>query len=141
MKFAGPMILALSLWLSPAMQANEKGTKREWQTATVKSAEQKDASGFTFQFVGPLGYKTKVAWLYTLETETIVYELLWPAEMPLHVTINGEVKLAKGKDSAYYILDDNGKERRLTIYKKTAKPKKDTVEPAKLAAEFLEGMG
>ncbi len=142
MRFFGPVVLLASLCFPTSLLASEKEKKREWEKATVVSAEQKDASGYTFQFVGPLGYKTTKAWLYTLETETIVYELLWPGEMPLHVTINGEVRLAKGKESIYYLLDDNEKERRLTLFKKTAKAKKKPVgAPLKPGSDFLRGVG
>ena len=113
------VLLALLLILPAFSAAKEK--QREWQAGKVKSAELKDASGFTFSLLGPVAYKTKSAWLYIIETEKISYELLWPSEMPLHLTINGEVKLAPGKGNTYYLLDDSGKEKRLTIYKKTAK--------------------
>ena len=125
----GPVVLVLAVALSSVAEPKEK--PRKWQTARVKSAEQKDASGFTFQFIGPLGYKTKTAWLYTIETDDIIYELLSPAEMPLHLTINGETKIAAGKGSTYYLLDDGGRERRLTIYRKTARSK--TPEAERLA--------
>lgn len=114
------LVLLTLLLILPAFSI-AKETSREWQTGKVKSAELKDASGFTFSLLGPVGYKTKSAWLYVIETEKISYELLWPSEMPLHLTINGEVKIAPGKGNTYYLLDDSGKEKRLTLYKKTAK--------------------
>lgn len=61
MKHFHPVLLALLLMLPAPSFAKEK--KREWQTGKVKSAELKDASGFTFSLLGPVAYKTNSAWL------------------------------------------------------------------------------
>lgn len=118
------LVLPLVLVAAPEQEKEKQKKKKErpWLAGTLKSAEMKDAGTFGYPMFLPLLYKTKYVWLYTVETEKVIYELLWPFEMPLNVTINGEVQIAPGKNSAYYVMDDEKRENRLTVFRKTAKP-------------------
>lgn len=113
------LVLPLALLASPD---KDKKKKREWMTGTIAKAEMKSAGTFGYPMFWPVLYKTKYVWLYTIETDKITYELLWPYEMPLNVTINGTVEIAPGKNSTYYLMDDEERENRLMVFRKTAKP-------------------
>jgi hypothetical protein len=114
------LVLPLALLASPDKEKKQK--KREWISGTITKAEVKSAGTFGYPMFWPVLYKTKYVWLYTIETNKITYELLWPFEMPLNVTINGPVQIAPGKNSTYYLIDDEERENRLMVFRKTAKP-------------------
>ena len=126
------VLLPMMLVAAPDDKAKEKTKKkknREWITGTIASAEMKDAGTFGYPMFMPLVIKTKYVWLYKVETEKVTYELLWPFAMPLNVTIYGEVEIAPGKNSTYYVIDDEGREIRLSVFRKTAKPAPPPSDP------------
>jgi hypothetical protein len=122
------VLLLFPLVLLAAPDKQKKKKNREWMEGTVASAEMKDAGTFGYPMFMPLLYKTRYMWLYKIETEKITYELLWQFEMPLNVTINGTVQIAPGKNSTFYLIDDEGREYRLAIFRKTAKGPPPTPE-------------
>lgn len=55
------------------------------------------------------------SWEYTIEVQGKSYALFWPNVAPLNVTINGAIQIAFGKSGAVYLIDDNGKERKVRV--------------------------
>jgi hypothetical protein len=115
------VLLLFPLVLLAAPDKQKKKKNREWMEGAVAAAEMKEAGTFGYPMFMPLLYKTRYVWLYKIETEKITYDLLWQFEMPLNVTINGTVQIAPGKNSTFYLIDDEGREHRLVIFRKTAK--------------------
>jgi hypothetical protein len=105
---------------------SKKQRERDWQNGKVLSAEPKDAQTFGYPMLWPMLYRIKQVWMYIIETETMLYELLWPVSMPLNVTINGPVRFAVDKNRVVYVIDDEDRENKLTLFRKLAKTPPDT---------------
>lgn len=122
--------LALTLMALPlALEAK----KRHWQEGTLFEAERQEISAFPGPIIWPVywpGWRLFYVWLYTVQTEDMTYELLWHGPEPLNVTVNRKLKFAPGNNSEVYVLDDNGKERKLTLTRKTARSPNQKPDPA-----------
>ena len=102
---------------------------RDWKNATVTKITAETTNGGAA--VVPVGgvlvgvpikhYRV----LYYIETEDVSYVLAWiDKKNPLNVTLHGKTKIAldkNGKDA--HILDDAGKDVKVPISLKIAKPK------------------
>ena len=54
-----------------------------------------------------------LVWKYELEVTGRIYMFRWGNHLPLEVTIGGVSRLAFGKSGTAYLIDDNGRERKL----------------------------
>lgn len=112
--------------------------KREWKDATVAKITAEISNGGVA--VVPIGgavvgvpiKHSKV--FYYIETEDVTYILAWvDKKHALNVTLHGKTEIAldkNGRDA--HILDDAGKDVKLPISMKVAKPKQeDTKDPSK----------
>lgn len=115
--------LAVALLALPlALEAK----KRNWQEGTLFEAEREQISAYPAPVFWPVywpGWRLLYVWIYRVQTDDVTYELLWRGPEPLNVTVNRKVKFAVGNNSVVYVLDDNNYERKLTLYRKTAKGK------------------
>jgi hypothetical protein len=94
---------------------------RAWQTAKLVSAELKEGSAVAVPINDAIVAGRIKSWVYVLETETTVYEAQWRSPKPLSLTINGPVKFAIEKGNVLFLIDEDGKERKLGVIRKTAK--------------------
>lgn len=113
-----PFLLVLLLFLTPLL-AKEK--KREWQVGKLISAETKDAGVVGLPIAGIVVVKNIQWWVYVIETDSLTYELLWRSTKPLNVTVEGRIKFAVAKNGKLFVVDDGGKERKLSVLRKKAK--------------------
>jgi hypothetical protein len=110
--------------------------KREWKDATVAKITAETSNGGAA--VVPIGGIlvgvpiTHSRVFYYFETEDMTYILAWlDKKRPLNVTLHGKTKIAldkNGRDA--HILDDTGKDVKLPISMKVAKPKQDDAKAA-----------
>jgi hypothetical protein len=104
---------------------------RQWRDATVTkiTAETTDGGVAVLPVGGGLvGVPIKLHKVfYHVETEDVTYVLAWVNKKnPLNVTLQGKTKIAldkNGRDA--HILDDAGKDVKLPISLKIAKPKQE----------------
>jgi hypothetical protein len=94
---------------------------RSWQTAKLLSAELSEGDAVAVPINGAIVTGRIKSWVYVLETETTVYETQWRSPKPLSLTVNGFVKFAVEKGNVLFLIDEDGKERKLGIVRKTAK--------------------
>jgi hypothetical protein len=94
---------------------------RLWQTAKLVSAELKEGGAVAVPINGAIVAGTIKSWVYVLETDTTVYEAQWRSPKPLSLTVNGPVKFAVEKGNVLFLIDEDGKEQKLGIMRKTAK--------------------
>ncbi len=113
-----------------ASASEAKGDQRNWMEGTITNAELREVGPLARQIPWPIYwptiYRPRLVWIYTIEAETVTYELVWGGRRPLNVTVHGKTKLASGSSGIVYLLDDDGKERKLTLFKKTARPSPGT---------------
>jgi hypothetical protein len=130
-------ILALVIFVF-FFSASALAEDRQWKDATVAkvTAETTDGGVAILPLGGGLvGVPIKHHKLfYHMETEDVTYVLAWVNKRnPLNVTLYGKTKIAldkNGRDA--HILDDAGKDVKLPISMKIAKPKQEAVkEPSK----------
>jgi hypothetical protein len=95
--------------------------ERSWQTAMLLSAELKEGDAVAVPINGAVVAARIKSWVYVLETETTVYEAQWRSPKPLSLTIKGPVKFAVEKGNVLFLIDEDGKERKLGVIRKTAK--------------------
>lgn len=62
------------------------------------------------------------SWTYTVEVQGKSYVLYWRHPQTLNITIHGTIEFALGKRGSAYLIDDNGKERKLRIEASPKKP-------------------
>lgn len=106
---------------------------REWKDANVAAIESNTSNGGVA--VIPIGGIlagvpiTRTTIFYRIETEDMVYILAYvDKKRPLDITLHGKTKIAiDGHDA--HILDDGGKDVKLPIAQKIARPPAET--PAK----------
>lgn len=125
MKTPAVSLLLVLLCLSASGEAQN----RQWKGATVAKITTETADGGLA--VLPLGGAvfgvpiTHHRVFYHIETEDVTYVLAWVNKKnPLNVTLGGKTKVAldrNGRDA--HILDDAGKEVKIPIARKIAKPK------------------
>ena len=105
-----------------AIAASSSDAKdRSWQTAKLLSAELREGNAVAVPINGAIVTGRIESWVYVLETETTVYETQWRSPKPLSLTVNGPVKFAVEKGNVLFLIDEDGKERKLGIIRKTAK--------------------
>jgi len=104
-----------------AIAASSSDAKdRSWQTAKLLSAELREGNAVAVPIMARLLLEG-LSRGYVLETETTVYETQWRSPKPLSLTVNGPVKFAVEKGNVLFLIDEDGKERKLGIIRKTAK--------------------
>jgi hypothetical protein len=113
------LLLAISLLAVIPSRAQKK---RDWQVGKLVSAEIMDAGTVALPVGGMVIAKDLKVWVYVIETDRMRYELIWKSREPLNLTVNGGVRFALEKNSAY-VIDEDRKERKLSLQKKTAKEK------------------
>lgn len=113
------VLLIASLLVANPLSAKEK--QRDWQTGKLISAESMDAGTIAVPIAGVVVAKDLRAWVYTIETDSMTYELVWRFGAPLNLTVNSTIKFAIEKKNKAFVIDDEGKERQLSVYRKTAK--------------------
>lgn len=121
----------LLLWLCCTAVA-EKVPSDAWQTGTLKDSSESWHSRSAGTINGNAGYGVHGAMVsreypiieYTIETNTYTYEanlvLKHANDKQPPVTVNGPIKFAIVK-SDFYIQDEQGKEHKLVLVKKTLK--------------------
>jgi hypothetical protein len=119
------ILLTLALAVLPGF-SNDK--KWEWQTGKLVSVEQDAESapgivtGTTTPLVIPTTLKT---WTYTVETDTMINGFSargkgWHERSRLS-SIGKDVKFAFGDKENVWLVDEDGKEFKVTVTKKAAK--------------------
>lgn len=111
-------MVCIFLILTPLL-AKEK--QRAWQTGKLVFAEEKEGGAVAMPINGAIVAGRIKSWLYTIETETTIYELHWKSAKPINLTVNGPVKFAIEKNNTAFLIDEDGKERKLGLLRKTAR--------------------
>ncbi len=133
------LTLVVFLTFVIASPAEDQRRQRNWMEGTITNAELREIDSVGRQTPRPIYwptiYRPRLTWVYTVEAKTLTYELLWTGRRPLNVTVHGKTKLALGGGGIIYLLDDEGKEQKLTLFKKIAKPSPETskFEPSSIS--------
>lgn len=119
------LCVLLAVLSIPAL-ASSKVPESEWQTGTLQDVQQEERSYTTEHYHSK---RTTIAEHpysiphYTIETDKYLYETIangGDRRRALPVTVNGPLKYALiGND--FYIQDEQGKEHKMTVLKKTLK--------------------
>ncbi len=97
---------------------------RNWQEARVVKVGTQDTGQAVLFPVGGILVGSRLSQTnYYIETESILYVLATRSRKPLNLTVNGKTRIAVEGQRAY-LLDDAGKEVKLPIVGKVAKPSK-----------------
>jgi hypothetical protein len=123
------VMLALCLVATPILC---KDKKRDWQTGklvSIKEAPPKQGPIFIPGGAGGLAVPTEYEkWIYVVETDTMVYEFsaytgAFVRDRPHPFVIGSEVKFALDpeKKERAYLIDEEGKEFKVSVLTKTAK--------------------
>ena len=123
------VIWALTLIAASAL-ANDKNEKKEWQAGKLVSIEEGTPQevGYVIRNQGSVvgGYSECRNWAYTVETDTMTYVFFahtgaWCADHPRPFTVGNQVKFLLEPKSKARLLDEEGKEFKASVVKKTAK--------------------
>jgi len=104
---------------SPSLPSKIK--RRHWTTANIRAAEPVLLSALALKLISlsaspPLPCEELiVSWNYVIQVEGRTYTFRWSARNALDVTIDGMNQFALGKKGSAYLIDDNGKERRVQL--------------------------
>ncbi len=114
-------ITAICCFFAIATSLRSDAKDRSWQTAKLLSAELREGNAVAVPINGAIVAGRIKSWVYVLETETTVYEAQWRSPKPLSLTVNGRVKIALEKGNVLFLIDEDSKERKLGVIRKTAK--------------------
>jgi len=139
---------ALALFLVVLYSAvPAEAQSRQWRDATVANITADSAEGGVA--VVPLGGTvvgvpiTHHRVFYHIQTEDVTYVLAWVNKShPLNVTLGGKTRIAlhsNGRDA--YVLDDAGKEVKLPIARKIARPREAAQEHSQQQSGPRPGTG
>ena len=98
-----------------------KDQPREWKKGTlldIRTEHTSDVVGAN----GVVVTTTDELTFYSIDDGSTIWELKRTNGKPLHVTVNASVEFAIDGDHAY-LKDEDGKEHKTTVMKKTAKTK------------------
>jgi hypothetical protein len=108
-----------------------KSQSRDWKTGLLIDSRSERDSRLVGTMNGSSGVLVQArndATYYEIDAGDVIYvakrTLIKRGDKQLKVTVNAPVKFAISGDD-FYLLDEDGKEHKLSIEKKTAKPKKD----------------
>lgn len=110
--------MAILILLCSSALAKEK--KRAWQTGKLVNFESADAGRVVVPVAGLIVAKDIKGWVYLVMTDSMEYQFGIRSSKPLNLTVNRNVKFAIEKDNVF-LIDDEGKEVRLGVFKKTAR--------------------
>jgi hypothetical protein len=117
------VLLALNVLVTASYS---KDKKRDWQTGKLISIEAgipESSPGIITQGTAvPLVLHAQYkVWIYTVETETMIYGFSARSQKPRPLTINSEVKFAFQPKGDVFLLDEKGKEFKASVVKQTAR--------------------
>ena len=92
-----------------------KEKNRDWQSGKVVIAEARNAGALAIPVGGLIVVKGIQRWVYVIDTESLAYEFLWRSKKQIKLTVGGQVKFAVVKYNKAIAIDDDGKERELSI--------------------------
>lgn len=123
-------ILVLNLLLALSVPLLAKKPVLDWRTGTLLSVQMEHgtrvvSSTNTYTHDTTVGSARNDATFYEIDAGDFIYvakrTLYLRHDRQLHVTTNASVKFALSGDD-FYLMDDEGKEHKLTLEEKRAKP-------------------
>jgi hypothetical protein len=123
-------MFALLVFSLLAATGFSKDTKLDWQTGKLFSIAEGSTehtgivTGSQSSVVG--AYSECRTWLYTVETDSMIYVLSahtghWCANHPNAFTIGAQVRFAPGQKAKAFLIDEEGKEFKADVITKTPK--------------------
>ena len=105
---------------SSVLPPNKRMKRRDWMTANVSSAEPLFLSSLTLKLISLPGSasppcKSIVAWKYVVHAGGRDYTFRWNGRNALDVTIHDANQFALGENGSAYLIDDDGKERKVQL--------------------------